>query len=360
MLGVVNLPTSFDFREDMMTMTMVGVSQSIPYAGQNGLKADAARADAQAASQARQATEVDLANAATVAYISAYYRRETLNILYLLRALQEQVVASARGRLTSNQAAQEDVSAAQAGLWRIDTEILSAEQETDAAWLTLSALRGAETESEMPTLAEPSGDPLPADAEPWLTAAREHYPPLRRLDFQAESYSFSADASRRMRWPMLGVNANYGFRRDSDMEERDDMVGFGLTLSLPVFRGRQEGRMARSMDAMAIGAESERSQMWRTVRATLGTLYRRADRLQQSLLLYRDRIIPSSDDAFRSALAGYDSGRTSFITLLNYAVAIQRDRITANRIAEDLARTRADAQRYTTDPSTLTAAAGVN
>jgi cobalt-zinc-cadmium efflux system outer membrane protein len=163
-----------------------------------------------------------------------------------------------------------------------------------------------------------------------------------------------------MRWPMLGVNANYGFRRDSDMEERDDMVGFGLTLSLPVFRGRQEGRMARSMDAMAIGAESERSQMWRTVRAALGTLYRRADRLQQSLLLYRDRIIPSSDDAFRSALAGYDSGRTSFITLLNYAVAIQRDRITANRIAEDLARTRADAQRYTTDPSTLTAAAGVN
>ena len=46
MLGVVNLPTSFDFKEDMMTMKMIGISQNIPYAGQKSSLGHAARADA--------------------------------------------------------------------------------------------------------------------------------------------------------------------------------------------------------------------------------------------------------------------------------------------------------------------------
>lgn len=355
MLGVVNLPTSFDFREDMMTMTMVGVSQSIPYAGQNGLKADAARAEAGAATQERQATEIDLVNTAARAYIDAFYRQESLAILRLQRSLLEQVVASARGRLTTGAASQEDVSAAQAALWRLDAEILSAEQELDAALLSLNALRGRSGDPGAPVLEKPPVDSLSPDPEQWLAAAREYYPPLRRLDYQAESYSLSAAAARRMRWPMLELNANYGFRRDSEMEQRDDMVGFGITLSLPVFRGRQEGRMASSMEAMAIGVESERSQMWRGVEAAIRTLHRRAVRLNQSLHLYRDRIIPASEDAFRSALAGYESGRTTFVALLDYAVAIQRDRLTANQLAGDMARTRADADRFTVDPAQFTA-----
>jgi len=43
MIGVTNLPTTWSFTEDMMTMKMVGLSQTIPYAGQKDLAAAAAR-----------------------------------------------------------------------------------------------------------------------------------------------------------------------------------------------------------------------------------------------------------------------------------------------------------------------------
>lgn len=353
MVGVENLPTSFDFREDMMTMTMVGLSQEIPYAGQTGLKAKAARAEADAAGQSRHAMETDLATAATRAYIEVYYRRDALAILRLQRSLQEDVVAAARGRLISNQTAQEDVSAAQAALWRLDADILSAEQALDAAWLNLSALRGQEVAAAIPPLADPAMGNIPGSVDDWVSDARVHYPPLRRLEFEARSYSLSAAASRRMRWPMLELNAQYNFRRDSPMEERDDMVGFGATLSLPVFRGRQEGAMARSMEAMARGVDAEHRQLLRTVTSTLNTLHRRAVRLDESVRLYRDRIVPASEDAFRGALAGYNTGRASFITLVDYAVSVQRDRLTAVRLAEEYAVTLAEAGRFTTDPARL-------
>ncbi|MCX6833822.1 MAG: TolC family protein, partial [candidate division Zixibacteria bacterium] len=55
MLGVANLPTSFDFSMDPMTMKMIGLSQNIPYAGQKGLQAKAAKAEAEAVTEDRQA-----------------------------------------------------------------------------------------------------------------------------------------------------------------------------------------------------------------------------------------------------------------------------------------------------------------
>jgi outer membrane protein TolC len=135
------------------------------------------------------------------------------------------------------------------------------------------------------------------------------------------------------------------------MEElRDDMVSFQANISLPIFAGRKQGQMARSMGAMQKSALAEMQQLKRNIQADLLALYERAQRLEQSLSLYRDRILPASEDAYRSALAGYTSNRTSFISLLTYAVALYRDRITTNELANELARTVADAERYTTDP----------
>jgi hypothetical protein len=67
--------------------------------------------------------------------------------------------------------------------------------------------------------------------------------------------------------------------------------------------------------------------------------------------LYREQIIPASEDAYRSGLAGYASNRTSFTALSTYAGAIYRDRITANQLANELARTLAEAEGYTIDPA---------
>jgi hypothetical protein len=61
--------------------------------------------------------------------------------------------------------------------------------------------------------------------------------------------------------------------------------------------------------------------------------------------------VPATEDAFQSGLAGYANDRTSFIALLTYAGAIYRDRITANQIANELDRTLAEVESYTTDPA---------
>ena len=353
MLGVVNLPTSFDFKMDDMTMKMIGLSQNIPYAGQKGLLSKAAKSEAFASGEDKKETALELATAAKSAFFDLYYRTRNLTDLQNQHDLLGDVVNTTAARLRTNQANQEDLLGAQADLARLESSIESAKQEMDEARLMLNQLRGVSADSELPPLGAPTYRSLPTSADQWLSEAKDHYPRLQKLNRQSEGYGFSAAAARRMRLPMLNLSANYGFRESSEMGPRDNMIGFQATLSLPFFSGRQQGAMARSMTSMQEASEAEAVQLWREVQSNILSLYYRSLRLSNSLKLYRDRVIPNAQDAYRTAFAGYVSNRTPFTTLLMYAVSIYRDQITANQIENELGKTLSEVERYITDPASL-------
>lgn len=353
MLGIQNTPTNFDLSMDPMTMKMVGISQNIPYAGYKGLERQAARAEAGAAWEDQRGTEVDVVAAAKTAFYDVYYLQQTLNELQVQREILEQVVASSRSKLRTNQAGQDEVLGSQADLWRLENEILSTEQEKASSEARLNSLRGEDPNRSLPPLASPPDYDLPESVEPWLTEADQNYPPLAAFKRRAESYGLTAKANRRMAWPMLSLEASYGFRSgfdpgmDGTQIARDNMLSFQTNIALPIFGWGKQRQMARSMEAMQRSAEADASQLRRDVHADLVTLYQRAQRLSQSLYSYRNQIIPATEDAFRSALAGYTANRTSFASLSSYSLSLYRDRITANRLADDLAQTLIEVERYT-------------
>ena len=357
MAGVVNLPTSFDFKEDMMTMKMIGLSQNIPYAGQKHFQAKAARAEAQAATQDKWGMEINLVTAAKYAFFDLYYRDETIKELVRQHHLAEDILASTIARLKTDQANQADVAAAQAEQWRLESELLSARQESESARRTLYSLMGRLEMDSLP-LALPPLSSIPPTSDEWLTFAENHYPPLQKLNRQAQSYEFSALAANRMRWPMLGLSATYGFRAGMSWGKPSDMVGFQANLTLPIFSGWQQKNMASSMQSMKKSVEAESSQLRKDIDAAIETLHSRALRLVESLRLYRERIMPADEQAYQSGLAGYGANRIPFSSLLSYGQAIYRDRLTANQIANVLARTMAEIERYTTDPDSLNNIAG--
>jgi outer membrane protein TolC len=358
MLGVVNLPTSFNFTEDGMTMKMLGLSQTIPYAGQKSLQSKASRAEAEAARAERAGVEVDLAVAAKLAFLDLYYNELLLKEMTTKRQVMEEIAASVAAGVKSDQTGRADAAAAQADVWRMDADILSMQQEVDAARNSLSALMGRPLDQTLPPAAMPPLPPLPETVDGWLEAARQNYPPLRKLRYQSEMYAFSSASAKRMRWPTLKLSANYGFRADTPMEDRMNMLGFQAEFSLPIFSGRRQGDMALSMSAMKQSADADAIQMWREVEADLKTMHNKIRRLSESLSLYHDRIIPADEDAYNSAFAGYSANRQIFADLLMRAVTIYRDRVTAHRLAWELAQSMAEVEKYTTDPQVWTTGPG--
>jgi outer membrane protein, heavy metal efflux system len=361
MLGVANLPTSFNFTMDPMTMKMVGLSQSIPYAGQKHLQSKAAGAESDAAVEDRLATEVDMAMAARYAFADLYYRLKSLSDLAAQYELLDQVVASAKVKLTTNQGSQDELLGAQAEQWRLQTELLEAEHMVEESQYDLNILRGAEVTAVIPPLVISNSAELPKTPDGWLAAAKENYPPLNKLSRQAEAFSFSGAAARRMSWPMLNLQATYGLRSGYDVSmdgmstKRDNMVGFQAKISLPSFAGHQQKQMARSMEAMSKSVDAEAVQKWREVEARVRLLHTTALHLTQTIDLYQNRIIPAAQEAFQSALAGYSANRVPYTNLLMFASGVYRDHLALNQFNDQLARTLAEIDSYTLDPRTSSA-----
>jgi outer membrane protein TolC len=354
MVGVTNLPTSFDFKMDPMTMTMIGVSQTIPYAGDKGLQADAARADAEVATHDRYALEAELARAARYAFADLYFRTRILDDLLAQGSLLQTVARAAQAKLATNQAQQQEALAAQAEVWRLQARVLEAEHMVDEARYNLNLLRGMDVQAEIPPLAAPAAIELPAAPDTWLAAATQHYPPLQKLSSQSEAYRLSSAAEGRMRWPMLQLSAYYGFRYDSEMEPRDDMIGFSASFPLPLFGLGKKKQMSAAMDAMRQGVDAEVTQSVRELDARLRLLHTTAVHLEYTQTLYRDRIIPTAQSAFQSALAGYVANQVPYTDLLMLAADVFRDRLELNETGNQLARTLAEVQSLTDDPRAAT------
>lgn len=360
MVGVTGLPTSGSFTAEDMTMKMIGISQRIPYAGQKGLESEAAKYQADIAREDTRQIELDLASAARNAYLSLYYRQQALNFTKSQRAIQNDIVTASIKKLSTDLATQADVAAAQADLWRLDADILSSQQEIEASFNELYALMGQERPAFFPALSEPRFESIPKNLDAWLAVAWDNYPPLKRSRSQSVSYFYAASAAQRMRWPMLELAASYGFRQTGPYDpmtgqvtKRDNMISFQANISLPIFSFKSQNKMASSMNAMRLSAEAESNQAWRDTKATLQTLFSGKDRLTQSLSLYKERIIPADEDAYKSAMAGYASNKVPFTSLYSYAMNIYRDRLAANQIAYQLAQNMVQAGQYILNPDEL-------
>jgi cobalt-zinc-cadmium efflux system outer membrane protein len=353
MVGVVNLPTSFDFKMDPMTMKMLGLSQNIPYSGDKGLQKKAAQADAAAVTQDRLSAELELATAAKLAFYDLFFNLRGIDLLMKQIEVMQDVVASVKSRVATSQTNPEDAAAAQADLWRLQTQLMPAAHQAESAQYDLNTLRGLPTDKPVPAPQTPIFAELPDNAEALVVDAREHYPPLKKLAEQARNYAFSAAATRRMLWPMLSLSGNYNFRTSTEMEKRDNMVGFSATISLPIFSRQAQRAMAQSMDLMKQSVDADAVQLAREIETAVRTLYLDALHLAENLRMYRERIIPADEDAYRNAFSGYTNNRTTLATLLSYALTWFRDRLTANQIEYEYARNLAEIERYTTDPTHL-------
>jgi outer membrane protein TolC len=216
---------------------------------------------------------------------------------------------------------------------------------------------GLESPANIPVLMAPDIK-IPVSIETWFDLAKNNYSSLKRSESLAESYRLSASASRRMRWPMLGLSASYGFRNGSttdpmsgDVMVWGNMISFQANISLPIFSRHQQSKMALSMEAMRKSSESEATQIWRDTQAELRSLYSQSQRLTQSLNLYIERIISADEDAYRSAFASYAANRAPLSNLLNIAMNIYRDRQSANQVEYQLSQTLIDAGRYIINPN---------
>ena len=299
------------------------LTQELPWFGKRGLKREAAQLQAEAVQGRVAGTWVELAAKIKTAYAQMYYldqnERLTREILDLMTRLEK----VAQVRYASGLAAQQDVIRAQLEQTAMRSELIGLEAERRQLQGKLNALVGRPS-GEM--LAKPERvRTLPAPERMRFDVleqrARASNPLLRTEESQIRAAEKSRELAYKNRYPDFSVGVSpiqYG----KSIREWELMVEVNIPL-------QQDTRRAQEREAQAM-LDAARSRREVATNQLLADLYENIAGLEaarRTLTLTTESLLPQSELTFRSALAGYESGKVDFATLLDAQKQIRQAKL---------------------------------
>ncbi len=309
------------------------VAQTIPLWGKRDLKREVAEADAAQAQARRTGTWAELAAKVKAAFAQYYYVGHSLKLAQELLRLGGSLEQLAQARYSDGLVPQQDVVRAQVEKTTLKGELLMLETEHHHAAARLNALLRRPPAA---PLAEPQAlRPLPPPAkldyvalEARLLAAN---PQLAAQEAQIAAAEKNRELVTKNRYPDLTVGV-------SPIQTRNRVTEWELMfeVNIPL---QQESRRSQEREAaaMASAARARKEAALNQASAELAENLSALDSARRLEALVATALLPQADLAFKAALAGYETGKLDFATLLDAQRQIRKaklDRLKAQAEAQ--------------------------
>jgi outer membrane protein TolC len=351
MAGLQNLPVSGPTFGTMMTMTMIGVSQMLPYPGKLALRTRAAEDERAAVVSQQTAAELGVASQVEQAFYDLAFADRALDIVRRNADVLASLIAVADARYRVGAGTQADVlrarveaahmgdqAAALAEQRRADLAGLNAllnrpsDTPVDAAGIPARIVHAAVADSAdrihfvSAALGSRAADSplLPLDSLQAL--ALRYSPTLRADDAKLAAQSARLALAQKAYLPDVNVSLSYGARQGFP-----DVVSAQVSLPLPFQKGRKQDADVAGATAELAAMEAERRGAANTLRATIAQEVSAIERARTNLALYVTAIVPQARAALASATASYQVAHVDFTTvidaqatLFNYQIAYYR------------------------------------
>jgi outer membrane protein TolC len=317
--GLVRDP--FNFRRDVMTAKVVGISQTLPFFGKRALARTAAEREADAYRWEHEERRLELARMVKETWFQLYavdraLRTVEKNILNL-----DQLIAFTETMYGVGKAPQQDVFKAQVERSKMEDMRISLRQQRRSLEAALNTLRYRPAETEVAEIPDAEVTPVGRTAAELETLAEEHRPLLRSLAAQVEKGRAARKLARREFYPDFTVSLEY-MQREPAMEEPGyDMYAAGVTFNLPLQQGWRRAMVAEA-EAETRMAGEELSMLRNEIRRGVADGLARLERSRNLAELYRTVIIPQAAGSLESSTSAYQVGKADFMNVLDSRMAL--------------------------------------
>jgi cobalt-zinc-cadmium efflux system outer membrane protein len=340
-LGVVNVPTTGRFDQDMMTMKMVGISQRVPLFGSNRISRNSAQAAAGAEGAGLEMARYQTYAMAWAAYADAYFAERLVRAAVAHQSDADRLVRSAQVRYESGNGRLEDFLRAQSERAQSLSDLIGFQAEARGARARLAAVMGRDPSGFADSLAAPPSAPVPDQPAAWLAAVGDSHPRLRELQAQVDRYHLGARASRRTAWPDLELRGSYGFREPIYGMEQDDLWSATVGFTLPLFARSGELSEGKELEAMARSYEAERRAAALDLQQQVLATHALALADQRTVTLLADTVLATQRRAVEASWGSYSAGASDLWRVLEATHSLYGQDIALIRARQDLARTEA-------------------
>jgi outer membrane protein TolC len=321
-------------------MNALGVSQTIPFPGNLGLRSDAALGNAQAMAEMARMRERDLVAAVKKTYFEYFALVRELEVHREHVKILDDFEKVSDARFRTGSVPQQDVLKPQVELVMLHNDVLSIEQRIGSAKAALNALLHRPPEAPL----GPPKDLAPADERFDLrelsARALEARPEVRAAAAKTRGARAALDlAERESVLPDFSVGLEY-----MQVPGGDDAWGGMFSINLPWFTGKRaaEARMkGHVLRAEEIALEAARSQVLYEVRDA----WLRVEAARLSLRLVVGELLPKSRQSVEVSRAGYEKDKASILDLLDGERSLRDVRLKHHQAAAQYEAAVADLER---------------
>lgn len=296
--------------------------QDIPWFGKRDLKREIAELEADGAKGRALGTWADVAGRIKVNFAQLYYVHRNEQLTREILDLMTRLEKVAQVRYSGGLAAQQDVIRAQVEQTNIRNELIALETEQHHLHARLNALlaRPNNAPLQVPAQLRKLPAPVTLDYATLEERVRTRNPQLFADESKIKAAEKSRDLTYKNRYPdfTLGVSP---IQYQNAIKEWELMVELNIPLQQSSRRSQE-----RESESMLNAARSRKEATTNQVSAELAEALSGIEAARRTENLLTNSLLPQAELTFKAALAGYETGKVDFATLLDAQRQIRQAR----------------------------------
>ena len=287
--------------------------QTVPWFGKRDLQYEVASAQAAQADGQVAATWSELAARIKSTYVMHYYATASERLALETMSLLERLETIAQTRYANGLGSQQDMIRVQVEQTMLSSELIALQEEGHHSQARLNALLSRPVNA---PLAEPQQLPaMPSAAqldEPaLLERLRAQNPSVRIAEAESLAAEKRRDLAYKDRYPgfTLGIAPT---QTGSNIRQWDAMVEFNIPLQQSSRRAKE-----REAESQLAASDARKRTVLDQTQSELSLNLAALQAAHQTETLIATRLLPQAELSYQSGLAGYETGKVEFATLID-------------------------------------------
>jgi outer membrane protein TolC len=286
--------------------------QSVPWTGKRGLQREVAEAKTAQADGQMAATWTELANRIKQTYAMYHYTTANERLIQQTLDLLDNMERIVQTRYANGLTSQQDVIQVQVEKTMLRGELITLQNEHHHNHARLNALLSRPTNAPLADPEHLRNTPSPAslDEASLLEQLRARNPQLRIAEADIKTAEVSRELSYSKRYPDL----TFGIAptQSGNTIRQWDLM---LELNIPLQRSSRRAQEGET-GAMLSASTARKQALLDQTQAELTEALSALESARRTETLISTRLLPQTELTYRSALAGYETGKVSFGMLI--------------------------------------------
>ncbi len=325
----------------------LNASQQLPWFGKLDTRAAAAEAEVNVARAKLAAVELEVIEQVKRAYYELYFIQKAIRITEENRNLLLDFVQIAESKYRTGKASQQDVLRAEVEVYNLDNQLIRLRQQLDSAQAKLARLIHVSPETPLRALEQAPQEQIPQDLQRLYEQAIAARPELHaqlaaiqrdRQNVELARLEYFPDLVAGVTW--IGTSA----AGISPVANGDDPVLLAFSVNVPIYRKRLQAGV-REAESRVVAAARQYDSLRDQTAEAVKDLYAQALSQYDLVRLFRDDIIPKSEQTLEVSQAAYQVGDVDFLQLIDNWEQLLRFQIAYHRLESQLQQTLASLER---------------